>query len=187
MAITKLIAKAEFTGDLPPLPTSLDQARFNHCIIEAQEVYLRPLVGDAMYNDLLKNYASADNAKLLAGEEYTDPSGVVIQFAGLKYALAYWTMAVYITESQDTITSHSVVVKTNNYSEPLSDKSIGRKVSHYKAVAGSYWEQAKTYIEDRLTAFPMYNKSVKDTNRATVRIGAIGGRVENNQCKDYNQ
>ncbi len=188
MAITKLIAKTDFTGDLPTLPTSMDASRLNHCIIEAQEVYLRPLVGDAMYNDLLKNAAVTDNAKLLNGEEYTDPQGVVVQFAGLKYAVAYWTLAVYAPEAQDTYTSHSLAIKTNGYSEPLSDKAIGRKVSHYKAVAGVYWDAARKYIEDRLTAFPLYNKSVRDTNRATVRINAVGGtgRINTNECKDYN-
>lgn len=195
MAAIKLITTADFTVDTVKLPDSLLNAansyKVDRAILEAQQMYLKPLLGYALYNDMLHKSVGGstvpDYVKLLTGETYTDPLGYSVDYLGIKIALVYWTIARITLRNQSTITSHSVVTKTSQYSEPISLKQIAFEVDANVSMAGSYWQDAKKYLNDNYTKFPNWGTTKKIESSGPVRISSISPLKKDNNCNDYNR
>ena len=178
MSQIKLITKANFTEDTIFLPSSLKDERFNASIDAAQNVNLKPLLGVKMFSDLLLNKTAPKYVKLLEGDVYVDSDGDSIVYPGLIYALCHWTMAHYYPRAQNVETSHSIVTKLSQHSEPISSKEISRSVSDFLAIGSSYFnEDVKKYICEHKTDFPLYSFHICNTspNTGPVTISAIGG------------
>jgi hypothetical protein len=173
MAITLLLSLTDFTSD-KLIPGITASAKVDTIVMEAQEFDLSPLLGDALYYDLLKHKTDANYVKLLSGEEYVDSNNNTIKFPGLKMALKYWAYARHISTNPMTVTTHSVVMKTNPHSEPLDRKLLDRAVEEERSKAAAFWRQAEKYLNNKKTLFPLW-KATDAVPRRGVRITAIGG------------
>jgi hypothetical protein len=173
-----LIEKAEFLKD-KLVATSIDEERLRSSIREAQQFDLRPVLGDAMYYDLIKNYDVNESPinkynKLVEGEEYTNSESHTIIFSGLRMALKYWAYARFIAKQQVNATASSVVVKTNPWSVPVAPEVIEAETASARSGAISYWEEAKKYLDEKFTDFPLW-VGQRSVPRSGVRITAVGG------------
>lgn len=177
MQIRLLITKAEFSED-KLIPDATPESRVDRCIRESQQFDLLPLLGDALYFDLLKNSSNEIYRKLIDGEEYTDLQDHVVQFSGLRMALKYWAYARFINSNQFNVTTHSSVTKTNPWSEPAQSKTIAIEVESAKSGAYAYWLEAKKYLDTKKETYPLWKTtcSADDSNvRSGFRINAVGG------------
>ena len=118
---------------------------------EAQELDLRPLVGDVFYSELL---LQGTGVPLLEGEYYTDLNGHSIWFEGLRAPLAHWAYARFLENQQITVTSHSVVVKDNPYSTPIDSKTLSQRVVQVRSSAHAYWLQVEKYLSVKKSQNP---------------------------------
>lgn len=186
--ITKLIDRTNFTEDTIPIPAGLGDERLNRYIIEAQESELKPKIGNALYNDLLKNSGDANYTALLDGEEYTNTNGDLILFNGLRMALIHWAYAKLIQRNQKTLTPTGYVKKTNQYSEQIEYKELSADVQDYMSLANIYWADCVIYLNEKYADFPKWNTERREKlTTSTIRINAIGGYGNNiNECNDYN-
>jgi len=248
MTAIKLITVLDFTEDTVKLSTSIkddkNSARVDRCILEAQQVELKELLGYALYNELLQNntngvtYAAYNSGtaytggvtvyvsysgtiykfissttqtgqqpdtspliwsvfmtvsnftkwnNLLNGCTYTDPSNYSINFQGIKMALIYWTLSRLVMRNQATITSHSVTTKTSEHSEPVSSKVLALEADSYANIAGSYWQDAKKYLDDNASAFPKWNATPRNNSMGAVRFRSVAPGESNYNCNDYNR
>lgn len=247
MAI-KLITVSDFTEDTVNLPDSLkgsvNAPRVDRCILEAQQVDLKPLLGYALYNELLQNntngitytaydalttytggtvvyvsfagsiykFISATDQDgvdpdsdpliwslfmtvanftkwndLLNGCTYTDLSNYSVVFGGIKMALVYWTLSRLVMRNQATITSHSVVNKTSQYSEPISSKVLALEADSYANIAGSYWQDVRKYLDDNYTVFTNWNATPREKSMGAVKFYSVAPGQNQNDCNDYNR
>lgn len=248
MAAIKLITAQDFTADTVNLPGSLKDAvnvvRIDRCILDAQQVDLKPLLGYALYNELLQNntngitytaynagatytggtvvYVSQGGSiykfisvadqmgvtpgtntavwtlvmtvanftkwnNLLNGCTYTDPLGYSVIVDGIKMALIYWTLSRLVMRNQTTITSHSVVNKTSQYSEPVSSKVLALEADGYANTAGSYWQDVKKYLDDNSSTFTNWNATPREKSMGAVKFYSVAPGQNQNDCNDYNK
>jgi hypothetical protein len=172
--INLLITKEEFQAD-KLIPQSTDTARVEKAIREAQQFDIRPLLGDALYYDLLKNTTEEKYQSLLNGEEYQNAQSETILFSGLRMAIKYYAYSRFILSQQVNVTSHSVVEKLNQYSQPSQEKTIVREAEQAKSGAAEYWNEAKAYLNCKSTDFPLWKRK-NATPKSAFKITAIGGR-----------
>ena len=171
----RLITIADFTEETFNLPSSLNDERFNTSIDNAQNINLKPLIGEKMFSDFLLNVSDPKYIALLNGDTYADSDGDMIIFPGLRFALVNWTMSHYYPFAQQTVTSHSVVRKLDPRSEPIEGKEISRAVSSFLATGAAYWNDAKKYITTKKTDFPLYCFHASDKRTGPLIINSIGG------------
>jgi len=88
--VYKLITASEIRTMLIPNPNFDTTVLLDNNIESAQKNWLRPLLGDELFNDLIINYASYTN--LISGCTYTGTGNYSIVFDGLKKYLAYVTI-----------------------------------------------------------------------------------------------
>lgn len=193
MNVVKLISRSKFNSETIDLPTTLTDERLHTFIIEAQEAYLAPLVGEALYYDLQKNVSEARNVELMGGVEYEDAAGNLVAFPGLSMALVYWTAVRLYKRQNANIASNSIVKKDSSHSTHLTPEELAQVCSDFHAMAATYATKAKKFLNDKgPTVYPLYFKSEKTCSTAPLKISAIGGESSNNyfnngkRCNDYN-
>ena len=177
--INLIIDSTAFTED-KLVPQITDPAKFQRAIREAQQFDLRPLLGDALYYELVNNYNPDDSGgpddkylKLVDGEQYQDSQDQTIIFSGLRMVIKYYAYARLISGQQINVTSHSVTRKLSDYSEPVDGKTIAMEVSSARNGAASYWDEAKKYLNAKAADFPLW-KCTHKAPRTGVKITAIG-------------
>jgi hypothetical protein len=192
MNVEKLISRSKFNAETFDLPLTLTDERLHPCIIEAQEVYLEPLLGSPLYYKLAKIGevgVSGYYLQLLSGCEYTDPQGFVVSFPGLSLALVYWTLVRLAKRNILTFTSNNIVKKTSAHSVPLSAEEIATQIADFHSMASKYWTKALKFLNENATRFPEWKQAGAGINTsAPVKISAIGGETlsENYFCNDKN-
>ena len=178
------INKSEFLED-KMISTSREDERLISCIREAQQFDLKPLIGDEMFYDLLKNHdpdavVKTKYEKLIAGESYINGHGYEVAFFGLRMALKYWAYARYINKQQVNVTSQSVVTKTNPFSQPTESKAIAIEVQDSRSGAISYWSDAVKYLDNKSSDFPLWKRTLSEPRRS-IKVTSIGGASTNIQ------
>lgn len=176
-----LINKDDFTEDVI-IPGTIQTERIEKAIRAAQNHDLRPLIGDAFYTDLINNFDQNDSdithpyVLLMDGTTYENNNSDQVFFPGLKMALKFWAAARFVEGQLFTITTHSIVQKLQDDSQPVSAKIISQMAENYRSQAVGFWEQAKCYLNADVNedVFEFWKKE-KSTPRAGYRINAIGG------------
>lgn len=129
-----------------------NEALFAKLALEVQVTELQDLLGFEFYQDMVQNPASTANATLLAGDSWTS-GGITYTFNGLKYVLAYFFFARYITESRNFDTFVGLIRKELPEGEPLNEGSIRNLENKYRKIAGSYWKECEQYLIDNASDY----------------------------------
>jgi hypothetical protein len=130
-----LLSKADF-ADFADLAESLDMDRLRPHILAAQRTRLRPLLPDALTNELMRLVEAERNALPASPTPLVFPWNTLRTKAVAVVACA--AMARYMPFSQTTATSNSMVRKTSQYSEPVDTRDMARQASIYDGDALTY-------------------------------------------------
>lgn len=158
-------------------PTAeLDAARINPFILEAQSHDLRPILGEALYYDFMKNYDGAaptyDHYRdLLNGKEYTY-NGYTVVHDGLQEFLSYATLARFFLMNPISITRFGNMKKLKDEkSEPLTPEETKMVVTDLKSNAIRAGALIKKYLLYNISTYPLYNQGpVQDQNKLAVKF-----------------
>lgn len=122
----------------------IDDSKANRFIAEAEELDVRPAIGDKMLQYIRSNVASC--VDLLNGTTYTYNSQTYT-FAGLKTAIAYYAYARLIVGGDIEVTRSGMRSRDSDYSHqaPLEERQqVSRECS---AIADRHINQALDYIK----------------------------------------
>lgn len=176
--MTALITYSQVTQK--HITSNITAAKFAMYLDEAQEFDLRPLLGTELYIDLLNDAVNSPPfgvyEDLMNGNTYTKNSRQY-KHEGLIPVIAYYTYSRYLMDSGVNSTPYGIVQKTNDYSQPTSEKTIARKVSQAQSGAKAYWERVQQYILDNKTEnfLNLYRCANSNLSGQGVKITAIGG------------
>lgn len=132
-----------------------NETLFDKIAEETQIKDLQELIGFDFYQDLVQDPDSTANAKLLDGGTW-EIGGVTYTFDGLKYALAYFFFARYISDSRNFDTFSAFVYKNLEDSTRLTEGAIKNLALQNRQIAFKYWEQCEQFIIDNVTDYPYY-------------------------------
>lgn len=137
-------------------PTAeLDNVRWQPFATEAQDQDVKPILGDALYYQLMTTPAATAYAELLNGKTYTY-NGETIYFEGIKTMIVYFFLARFIQNNAVNITRFGVVTKTLNQSQPVDAQVIRQVVNEMKSNAQTYKNDVDRFLLQNQTTYPLY-------------------------------
>ena len=175
--LVKLIVKADFEAHVQ-IAEHMEFDRFMEThILNAQLYDLRPVLGDPLYVDMVKNRASAPYDDLIAGGEYAY-QGYTYFFQGIKKVMVHFAYARYAMRNGVQDTASGLVKKKTDWSEPLDMKEATKEAEYHKNLAVAAMNDVVKYIERNISLFPLYATHAKcdsrnSVNRSTIRITPV--------------
>ena len=170
---TYLIVASDFDNyrKLTPAISAKYEERVRPYVLEAQIADLRDLITKDFYNEVIEVAASeVDSAN---GKLTKVNYDLLLPY--IKPVLAYYTWVRLIRNNQATITVNSLVRKTNEYSEPTTEREITRLANDAEGMARIYSDDLIKYLTDNKANFTTWRDRDKqgDTERVSVRISAV--------------
>jgi len=144
MLTTKLITKADIKQYKQISETAFSDV-FDSIILETQIQDIAPLLGEALFNDLMIN--TDDYDALLDGGAYTY-NNLTYQNYGLKAVIAYYFYARYQMFGNITDTPFSLVEKLDNEgkSQQVSQRTKDALYQMNRDSAFTLWKSVENYL-----------------------------------------
>jgi len=151
--------------------------QLNPSILEAQEFYLRPFLGDEFYLALVADSLNSFvvYGDLWNGSTYTCGGKQYIN-DGLKIMLVYYAYGTYLNNAQDIITPNGIVTKNNNDSTPTEASSVSRLYGQSISAAKFYEVRVAEYLSREKENYPLYDCVNISKQTGNVRITPIRKR-----------
>ena len=171
----------------------VDEAQLEAYIEEAEQLLVKPSIGEALYLKLLySDYDSGDDrySVLLNGGFYDDNANVYCKckseneddteeneyhvgshhIMGLRPAISYYVYAQNIMTGDFQSTRYGMVVKDNDYSTHLSSKERSDAYNNALEVANTYLNESVVYAKK----VGLINARTRVRGAGSVRIKRIG-------------
>ncbi len=145
-------------------PTAeLDDERINPYIIEAQNIDLMEVLGEAFFYDLMLNFDDsvatnyAQYQKLLNGETYVVGTDTKY-FEGIKPIVCYFTLAKFVVANPINITRFGFKVEAEARVGGYDTTLVKRFVDDLKSAGITYQNKATKYLQAKATTYPLYKR-----------------------------
>lgn len=147
-------------------------------IEEAQNINVKPKIGDALLIDLKKFVESAtglpDYNILLNGGIWT-ASGqcgkdAEYEMLGLKTALAYYTFVRMTWQSGFNLSRSGMVEKLDQYSANVEDKRRKTAANENLSIADAYMAECLLYLKNNRDKFPKFPSNTRQRNNIRFRV-----------------
>lgn len=153
------------------------EKQLNHYILAAQNLDVKPFLGNAFWTDLMEKHREDPYKLLLSGGTYTY-NDVIYSFSGLKAAIASYTYSRYVLTRNAQDTAFGIVNKTTDFSEPVSDKYLSLISNQHKMAGQAYLNEVDEFLKRNLSDYPLYktescNEGKKRT-KGSIRMTPAG-------------
>jgi len=145
--ITLLIQAKDIQPYAQIAVTAREETMLHPHILSAQNVDVRPVIGNALMTDIIENYTEEKYKILLDGGTYS-VDGTAYTFQGLKAAIACFAYARYLPSKQVVDTAFGAVTKVSEYSEPADPKILSTIISSKKSEGSAYLAECIDYIRN---------------------------------------
>lgn len=184
--------------------------RLNQFIMEAQELDIKPFLGDAMYFDMIIELGAYFDAvkeadehhdppplptekqqlylDLLNGKTYTDLHGHTIIYEGLKPTHELFAFARFVHWDAYRYTATGGVVKEREQSHGMSDKAIVTVIDQSKSEANAHANNVEKFLRDNKSKYPLWKFSIRNklSRQPGARIRGIDRTRFNYPGNNYN-
>lgn len=129
-----------------PIGGKVDHEKILAYITEAEQMNIKPVLGDKLFLDILQN--GEDNEKyqtLLAGGTYRANNGDIYSFVGLKVCIAYFVFAKNVMVGDFQSTRFGTVLKESDYASHISTQERSHCYNDTLEVANSYLRDCLRY------------------------------------------
>lgn len=173
--MTHLITTTEIRTLGRPIGKIADD-KLNAFITEAEQLHIKPILGDDLYLKLLKEVEETDESKrdpdrkmLLAGGSYYTDEGTeneeIHSFMGLKVVISYFVYAQNLMVGDIESTRYGSVIKNGDYSNHISSKERSDAYNNTLEVANGYLRECVAFCKEK--------GLIKSGSRPVSSIGGI--------------
>lgn len=158
------------------IDANITDAMVSNYIEEAQDLDLKPFIGDGLLIQLLdaiNGTPTAAETLLLEGGNYTY-GGHPYRFKGIKTVLAYFAYAKIIGSDSYKMTPSGIVTKKNDVSDLITDASLSRLIKISENIAMGYRLDLLTFLNRFVTIYPSFIYYEKTTKYGTQISHPIG-------------
>lgn len=129
-----------------PIGGKVDHEKILAYITEAEQMNIKPVLGDKLFLDILQNGETDEKYQtLLAGGTYQANNGEIYSFVGLKVCIAYFVFAKNVMVGDFQTTRFGVTLKESDYSSHISTQERSHCYSDTLEVANSYLRDCLRY------------------------------------------
>jgi len=154
--ITLLINRTDITPYAQVAIHAREDAMLQPYILAAQNIDVKPVLGAALWYDILTNPYTAYNVILLEGGQYVDANGNTVTFQGVKAALACFTYARYMLAKNAVDTPFGMVAKTSEYSTQVAPELLVSIASEKRNEGSAYLRECTLYLDQSAAFFPLW-------------------------------
>lgn len=122
--------------------------KLNAFITEAEQLHIKPIIGDELFYRILEEESNEDIKLLLSGGTYKDRMGKTHGFMGLRVAISYFIYAQNIMSGDFESTRFGTVIKNDDYSNRPSSKERSDAYNNSIEVANAYLQECVEYCKD---------------------------------------
>lgn len=150
------------------MPENASISKFRHHIQSAQDIYIKPAIGETCYNSLLDGVEGDD----LTAIETILLDGDNRSFAGLKMALAWWVLWLAYPDLWLTISNATIHKKTGDNFESVTESEFNIKRADANRNAVHYTDYLMDYIDKNSGTYTCY--SCTGISGLITEVGGIG-------------
>ena len=167
------ITATELRAARRQLSPSVEEAKLNDYIEEAQLKDVRPLLGEKFYAaiDAVRVAEGSTYDELLESTTYTH-DGDAFRNPGLKDVIARFAYARYKRYGHVEDTLFGSVVKQNQESRETSKAEKEAEYHENRITAGEQWNSVKAYLNRKSTTYPLWSNN----NAPRIRMSKISKR-----------
>jgi len=165
-----MITKLADIRAVRPIAENLNDAkRLTPYIGETESLYLLPMIGAKVYEELDTYVNAVDpvvNATfdlLMSGGFYTY-NDVRYQLAGLKTAMGYLVYSRFFANQNVNVTAFGIVQKSNDYSDPSDERTVVRVAKDAEGIGKRYLEECFEYLT-RMLIFDTAKENLTRTRK----------------------
>jgi len=146
--------------------------KINPYIQEAELLDLKPLLGSALYFDLVNNKEEAKYVSLLKGDSYL-VNNVPYAFVGIEQILSIFADARYKLFGSFTDTAFGLVEKSNTDTTAVSLDSKKDIYKKNRQTAYLYFSDLKRFLDANKELYPLWKKTEKTRGLSGLKISKI--------------
>ena len=146
MATRKYLLSATNFKNLTPVHKNVDDELIKQSIISCQDMFIEPLIGTGIYNEIkgqLPSSVDSDNQTLL--EDY------------IHNAMLYWIMSDIIRPTTYQMSNMGAQTRDGDNMQPIDEEEIRRLENHYFARAKFYANKLIKYLKENSATYPLYD------------------------------
>lgn len=130
-------------------------------LFNSQEIYIRPLLGDAMYTAIIAEVGGTGNTYTSLIEDY------------IQYALAYATYFTYIPFGHIKLQKKGLVLQTSENSTSASMEEFSMYTKRVESTMTFYLAKMKDYLDDNKITYLLYTSSdqINPQNSSSIFLG----------------
>lgn len=132
-----------------PISSKTDEDKLNAYIVEAEQMNVKPVIGDELFLSILEKGEDDELLKILLSGGTYEHEGQLFSFAGLKAAMSYYVFAKYIMVGDFNATRFGVVMKDDNYSTRISSAERSNAYSDTLEVANCYLQDCVAFCRKK--------------------------------------
>lgn len=161
-----------------PIPPQINvDVKVLPAILEAQEFDLRPFLGDNFYMaiEAAAPDGFGDYEDLFNGIQY-EHGGLQYKHEGLRAVLSYYAYSRLLLSMDSNLSGFDIVQKTNEFSQPASEKIRARLINQAISGAKTYQERVEDYLNRKATDYPLWRSSLNFSPKSSIKVSAVGGK-----------
>lgn len=144
---------------------NLKEDRVDPITLRAQQRYLKPLLGDALYFDFITNIETPPYVDFFNGTSY-EYQGHTIFYSGVKSLLCAFTYSLFIAENPIHITRAGNKNKQSEESTEIDAATTNIKSNQAKSEAVRLQIEVEQYLEANRVDFPLWGKGLISGEKA---------------------
>ena len=165
----QLVSFAEIKAVVKSFSANIDEQKVNSCVIESQNVDIKPLIGEQVYIALIEGETVPTKYQsLMDGCIYTY-NGLKYKFEGLKATIIYFAYARIIKSLDNSVSAGGFVQKTNDYSQHSQIKERLNAANEAESIGNTYLKECVDYLKrnnDLFSEFGYYRLKKVQSIRA---------------------
>lgn len=170
----KIILKTSDVNEYRTISEQYDSDKFNNYAFDIQQVYLRELLGAALYYQLYNDLNASgvpQNAPwitLVDGESYTEGDDIIDYF-GLKPFLAYHWLKKAVIHGDQLFADYGNISFVNNEQDHMQKASSSEKkmlVADYDTAIISYRNDIVRYLNEKSVDFKKWEGRRENLNKS---------------------
>jgi len=134
-------------------------------ILEAQQIELRYVLGDELYDDIISEYTDYAEAGYQNINNFVSEKNQNLRNEYIKWVLLYYTLYHSIYDLDTKMTNKGIENQHSNYSINADISRIEKRRNDYQNIAETYVSRMLDYIMKNIEDYPLYKDFIKcDTN-----------------------
>ena len=138
-----------------PFPKNYDLSEIDNYIRVAEQIYIVPLLGDALYNEINEQVNSNTSGGTLSVENST-----LLTEGGVWQLLGFATTWVALPLVWGTISENGIQLGKSDNSESMTLKDLTLVQQHLQQLINALRDKVITYLCTHTESFPLFDASI---------------------------